>query len=155
VEIYGNRYPASVVDSVLRHEGIDDIVSVTGTVSNQEAMRLFASAEMLFLSLPGRPDGTAGGRISAKTYEYLVTDRPILAAVPPGENREFLRDLPGVTSCEPSDEGAIEAAVERAAAAFFAGSPARFERRSYARSLGYDERAKEFDRVLRDVVGVE
>jgi hypothetical protein len=155
VEIYGNRYPASVVDSVLRHEGIDDVVSVTGVVSNTEAMRLFASAEMLFLSLPGRPDGTAGGRISAKTYEYLVTDRPILAAVPPGENREFLRDLPGVTSCEPSDEVAIEAAVERAAAAFFAGSPARFDRQSYARSLGYDERAKEFDRVLRDVVQAE
>jgi len=155
VEIYGNRYPASVVDSVLRNEGIDDVVSVTGTVSNKEAMQLFASAEMLFLSLPGRPDGTAGGRISAKTYEYLVTDRPILAAVPPGENREFLRDLPGVTSCEPSDESAIEAAVERAAAAFFAGSPARFDRRSYAGSLGYDERAKEFDRVLRDVVRAE
>jgi hypothetical protein len=152
VEIYGNRYPAFVVDSVLRHEGIDDVVSVTGPVPNKEAMRLFASAEMLFLSLPGRPDGTAGGRISAKTYEYLVTDRPILAAVPLGENREFLRDLPGVTCCEPSDERALEAAIERAAVAFFSGSPARFDRRSYSHSLGYDERAKEFDRVLHDVV---
>jgi len=155
VEIYGNRYPASVVDSVLRREGIDDVVSVMGVVSNQEAMQLFASAEMLFLSLPGRPDGTSGGRISAKTYEYLVTDRPILAAVPPGENREFLRDFPGVTSCEPSDEVAIETAVERVAEAFFAGSPARFDRRSYASSLGHDERANEFDRVIRDVVGAK
>jgi len=152
VEIYGNRYPASVVDSVLRRERIDDVVTVTGIVSNQEAMRLFASAEMLFLSLPGRPDGTAGGRISAKTYEYLVTDRPILAAVPPGENLEFLRVFPGVTSCEPSDEAAIAAAVERTAAAFFAGSPVRFDRRSHGRSLGYELRAMEFDRVLRDVM---
>lgn len=153
VEIYGNRYPVSVVDSVLRHEGIDHVVTVTGTVSNDEAVRLFASAEMLFLSLPGRPDGTAGGRISAKTYEYLVTDRPILAAVPPGENQDYLHDLPGVTSCEPTDEGAMERAVEQAAAAFFAGTPVRFDRRTLAQTLGYDERAKEFDRVLREVVG--
>jgi|GEM_PF-502528 len=152
VETYGNRFPSGVVEAVLRREGIDDVVNVVGTVSNDEAMQLFVSAEMLFLSLPGRPDGTAGGRISAKTYEYLVTDRPILAAVPPGENREFLRDFPGVTSCAPNDEAAIEAAVERAASPFFAGSPARFDRGRFEPSLGYDDRARELDRVVREVV---
>jgi len=152
VETYGNRYPAGIVDAVLRREGIADVVNVAGTVSNDEAMQLFASAEMLFLSLPGRPDGSVGGRISAKTYEYLVTDRPILAAVPPGENREFLRDFPGVTLCDPDDEAALEAAIERAAVPFFQGAPARFDRRHSAPSLGYDERARELERVVSDVV---
>lgn len=152
VETYGNRFPPEVIEAVLRREGIEEVVKVAGPVTNDEAMRLAASAEMLFLSLPGRPDGSAGGRISAKTYEYLVTDRPILAAVPPGENREFFSDFPGVTSCDPTDEAAIEAAIEQAAASFFGGSPARFDRRRFEASLGYDDRAHELARVIAEVV---
>ena len=43
-----------------------------------------------------RTDDTPGGRIASKTYEYLMTDRPILAAVPKGENWDYYAGKPGV-----------------------------------------------------------
>ncbi len=84
VEVYGNRYPAGVVNAVLAREGVADVVRLHGPVPHGRAVELARSADLLFMTLPDRVDGSPGGRISAKTYEYLMTDRPILAALPPG-----------------------------------------------------------------------
>ena len=77
---------------------------------------MLARADLLFFTLPRRPDGSRGGRISAKTYEYLLTDRPILAAVPRGENWDYLQGKPGVWLMEPDDEAAMQGRRQRARA---------------------------------------
>ncbi len=147
VEVYGNRYPRAVVDRVLAGEGLAGVVAVHGPVPNARAVELARGADLLFLTLPDRRDGSAGGRISAKTYEYLMTDRPILAALPPGENADFLAAYAGVTVVRPTDVDGMAAAIRAAVAA-----PRRFARP--AADLDYAGRAAAFAAVLDRVAGV-
>lgn len=150
--VYGNKYPQMIVDRALANGGIADVVHVYGTVPNAKAIAIARSADLLFLALPDRPDGTPGGRISAKTYEYLMTDRPVLAAVPPGENRNFLTGRPGVFLVDPSDVVAMANVIEQMAAQKFAGSSVRYDRRALSDELSYDGRAHHFAQVIRRVI---
>jgi glycosyltransferase involved in cell wall biosynthesis len=108
-------------------------------------------ADLLFLTLPARPDGSLGGRISAKTYEYLMTDRPILAAVPKGENWDYLEGKPGVWLVEPTDVAGMAKAITQLAAAKLSGKPLSFNRSELHEQLSYSTRAEEFDKILTKV----
>jgi glycosyltransferase involved in cell wall biosynthesis len=150
--IYGNPYPEEVVARALAAAGIADVVSVNGPVAHERVARLLARADLLFIALPARPDGSRGGRISAKTYEYLATDRPILAAVPRGENWDYLEGKPGVWLAAPDDEETIRAVVEELAARKLAGERVAFDRSALRDELSYDTRARELDAVLRAAI---
>ncbi len=91
-------------------------------VTHREVTAASAAADLLFLTLPTRVDGSPGGRISAKTYEYLTTDRPILAATPAGENRDYLERRAGVWLVDPTDEQGMARVIEDLAAAKFSGA---------------------------------
>lgn len=152
LRIVGNPYPQELVTRALEHAGVQDVVTVQGPVPHERAIAAIAAADMLFMALPDRADGSPGGRISAKTYEYLATDRPILAAVPPGENRDYLEGREGVWLVAPSDEEAMAAAIEELAAAKLSGAPLAFDRSALREELSYDTRAREFDAVLRGAI---
>ena len=57
-----------------------------------------------------------------------MTDRPILAAVPRGENWDYLEGKPGVWLMEPDDEPAMKAALCELARAKADGAPRTFDR---------------------------
>lgn len=154
VDIYGNTFPDTLIEEVLKTEGLRDIVHVHGRIPHAQSLERTVSSHLLFLTLPDRPDGTPGGRISAKTYEYLMTDRPILAAVPPGENQDYLRDKPGVYLAAPHDIDAMAAVIEPLAAQTFAQTPPRVNRTSLHPSLHFEARAEAFDAVLHDTLGM-
>lgn len=151
--VYGNPYPPSVVGRALAAAGVDGVVTVLGPVPHEEIAEILCRADLLFITLPRRVDGSRGGRISAKTYEYLTTDRPILAAVPQGENWDYLTDKPGVWLVEPDDGQGMKKAISELAAAKFAGSPRTFDRDHLQGQLSYDARAAEFATVVR--AGIE
>ncbi len=151
--IRGNPYPADVVARALAAAGVEDVVEVGGPVPHERVARIVAGADLLFLTLPKRLDSSRGGRISAKTYEYLATDLPILAAVPQGENWDYLADKPGVWLVEPDDRRAMRDAIVELAQAKFAGRPLSFDRSGLAEQLSYDTRAREFAAVVR--AGIE
>jgi glycosyltransferase involved in cell wall biosynthesis len=150
--IYGNPYPEDVVARALAAAGIDDVVTVSGPVAHEQVAALLARADLLFITLPSRPDGSRGGRISAKTYEYLATGQPILAAVPRGENRDYLDGRPGVWLVAPDDESGMRNVVERLAQAKLAGKSPAFDRSGLREELSYDTRAREFAAVIRAAV---
>jgi hypothetical protein len=150
--IYGNPYPASLVERALADSGLDGVVTVHGPVPHDQVAGIIARADLLFLTLPDRPDGSRGGRISAKTYEYLATDRPIIAAVPAGENWDYLTDRPGVWLVEPSGERRMTEVIRELADAKFAGRPSSFDRDDLHRELSYDVRADEFSTVLKAAI---
>jgi glycosyltransferase involved in cell wall biosynthesis len=152
MNVFGNQYPESVVQNVLRMHGIADFVRVYPPVPHAEVRDKVRQADLLFMALPERTDGSPGGRISAKTYEYLMTDRPILAAVPNGENREFLVGKPGVYLVEPRDCAAMADVVERLAADVFGGHPQRIDRTELQAGLTNRSRALAFAEVLESVV---
>jgi glycosyltransferase involved in cell wall biosynthesis len=147
--LYGNPYPAAVVERALAGAGVQDVVGFFDPVPHAEVAGILARADLLFLTLPGRPDGSRGGRISAKTYEYLMTDRPILAAVPPGENWDYLADKPGVWLVAPNDARAMKDVIAELVRAKLAGSARAFDRRQLREQLSYRTRAEELAGVIR------
>jgi glycosyltransferase involved in cell wall biosynthesis len=151
--LYGNPYPASVVARAIAGAGVESVVTVVGPVPHDEVADLLGRADLLFLTLPSRLDGSRGGRISAKTYEYLMTDRPILAAVPQGENWDYLADKPGVWLVEPNDRQRMKEVIAELADAKFAGRARTFDRDHLREQLSYEARAAEFATVVR--AGIE
>jgi hypothetical protein len=148
IEVYGNDYPQNVIETVLERAGVAGLVHVLPPVSHEQAAHLTAGADALLIALPDRVDGSPGGRISAKTYEYLMTDRPIIAAVPAGENREFLDGVPGVWQVPPAGVEEMCAALEQLVGPALEGRPRRFERPGQRRAVDYDNLAPAFEGVL-------
>jgi glycosyltransferase involved in cell wall biosynthesis len=146
--VYDNSYPRDVVVRALTAAGIEQVVQVHDAVAHDRVAEILGSADLLFLTLPLRVDRSRGGRISAKTYEYLMTDRPILAALPPGENRDYLSDKPGVWLAEPDDVDALREVIIELATAKFAGRPATFARERVHEEISYTTRAREFQDAI-------
>jgi hypothetical protein len=142
IEIYGSRPDQATVDGLLKTQQITDVVTVHGPVPNAAAIKLAREADLLFLALPDRLDGCLGGRISAKTYEYMMTDRPILAAVPPGENAEFLGSIPGVTIVRPTDSLGMARAI-------IAAIQNNERVRRSVSDISYDKRARTIAKIIR------
>jgi hypothetical protein len=147
--VYGNPYPDAVVARALAGAGVQSVVSVFGPLPHEQVADIVAGADLLFLTLPMRLDSSPGGRISAKTYEYLVTDRPILAAVSDGENRSYLAGKPGVWLTAPDDRQGMAEVVLQLAAAKFAGKPLSFDRSHLHEELSYAARASQFATVVQ------
>jgi hypothetical protein len=153
MSVYDNTYPRAVVERALAAAGIEQVVAVRDAVAHCKVAEIHGKADLLFLTLPRRVDGSRGGRISAKTYEYLMTDRPILGALPRGENWDYLAGKPGVWLAAPDDVGALQEAIVELAAAKFAGTPRTFAREQLREEISYTARAREFEDVIR--AGIE
>ncbi len=149
LQIHGNPYPDDVVARALKDAGVAGVVEVSGPVPHERVAEIMRDADLLFLTLPTRVDGSRGGRISAKTYEYLTTDRPILAAVPRGENWDYLEGKPGVWVVEPDDRQAMREIITELAQAKFEGRAMSFNRDELQDQLSYAGRAGEFSAVIR------
>ncbi len=146
--VYGNPYPAAVAARALASAGVESVVKVLGPFPHEEVADIVCRADLLFLTLPARVDGSRGGRISAKTYEYLMTDRPILAALPQGENWDYLEDKPGVWLVDPDDRERMKEIIAELAAAKFDGRVLTFDRGRLREQISYDTRAAEFANVI-------
>ncbi len=153
LNIYDNRYPSEVVERALAATGIEQVVKMREPVAHAHVAEILTSADLLFLTLPRRVDGSRGGRISAKTYEYLMSDRPILAALPRGENWDYLSDKPGVWLVAPDDVDALRRVIVELADAKFADTPLTFARELVHEEISYVTRAHEFEDAIR--AGIE
>ncbi|HTA35242.1 MAG TPA: glycosyltransferase [Solirubrobacteraceae bacterium] len=148
LSVYDNSYPREVVTRALVAAGVDRVVAVRDPVAHEHVAEILGDADLLFLTLPLRLDRSRGGRISAKTYEYLMTDRPILAALPAGENWDYLADKPGVWLVEPDDAVALREAIIELAAAKLAGEPRSFARERVHEEISYTARAEQFEAAI-------
>jgi glycosyltransferase involved in cell wall biosynthesis len=79
------------------------IVHEHGYQSHAETLDLVRSADLLFLPMQDLPPGVRAGLVPGKTYEYLASGRPILAAVPDGDARELLSEAGTALICGPKD----------------------------------------------------
>jgi glycosyltransferase involved in cell wall biosynthesis len=71
------------------------------------------------------PEGRRVSIVPCKTYEYLASGRPILAAVPDGDARDLLAEADGTFLCRPADTGSMAAAVAAELERWSAGRPTR------------------------------
>jgi glycosyltransferase involved in cell wall biosynthesis len=131
--------------------GVADLVQMPGYVSHADSVALLRSADLLFLPMHALPAGERARIVPGKTYEYLAARRPILAAVPEGDARDFI-EAAGGDVCAPDDIAAMTQILKRHCSAKQSGAdtlpdttfPQRFERRELTREL-----AQALDRVLR------
>ncbi len=119
-------------------------VRMLGYVSHRESVAMLRSADLLFLPLHSLPAGERARIVPGKTYEYLAAQRPILAAVPPGDARDFVIASGMGEVCEPEDVAAMVGILRKRLAARLAGEqppPAetsfyrQFERRELSAKL--------------------
>jgi glycosyltransferase involved in cell wall biosynthesis len=83
-----------------------------GYLDHADSVRLIRSADLLFLGMQDLDPGCRANTVPGKTYEYIASGRPILAAVPPGDARDLLSPLANVRVCAPTDVAAMETAIE-------------------------------------------
>ncbi|MEO9174077.1 MAG: glycosyltransferase, partial [Gaiellales bacterium] len=93
--------------------GLDGL-EIDGFRPHRETLAAMKAADVLLLLVP-----RAGGRglsvLSGKVYEYLASERPILALVPPeGAAAELLRETGAAWIADPDDPGAILDALRAA-----------------------------------------
>ena len=107
-----------------------------GFQQKARTLRLLRDADAALVLLaegPGRADVP-----SAKLFDYLGLDRPVLAVAPPGEVRSILADLDWGVGVDPTPE-AFADGVERIMVAYGRDAPAdplrRFERRGLSGRL--------------------
>jgi glycosyltransferase involved in cell wall biosynthesis len=84
-----------------------------GYLPHEETVALIRSADLLFLPLH---DVRKGGRVAivpCKTYEYLASGKPILAAVPDGDARDLLLRHGTALICGPSDVAGLARGLAR------------------------------------------
>jgi glycosyltransferase involved in cell wall biosynthesis len=123
-------------------------VRFLGYVPHEQSVRLIRTADLLFLPLHDLPPGERLSIVPGKTYEYLASGTPILAAVPDGDARDLLAPSGRALLTRPSDSGAmadhLRAQLSKPARSHGAASDfPRLERRHLTSEL-----AGLFDRVL-------
>lgn len=152
LDIYGNKYPMPLVNKVLAQHGIDHLININGVLPHREVLQKVFGADVLFMALPERNDGSPDARISAKTYEYLMSERPIIAGLSEGENTRFLSRFDGVHIVSPRDVDAMERAIENLATRFFAGESLKATRSQHFETLGVPKKARDFEAVVRHAI---
>ncbi len=143
--------------ALAEHSDVRDMVTIDRYRSHPETIQLQKDAELLFLPMHDLPVGHRATIVPGKTYEYLATGRPILAAVPDGDARDFVENAGTGLLCRPGDVEGMTGLLERQYRAWRAGQPAptpnlefirSFERRHLTERL-----AEEFDRLLGSTRG--
>ncbi len=127
-------------------------VRTPGYLTHNDSLALVRSADLLFLPMQKLPTGRRSTTVPGKTYEYLASGRPVLAAVPEGDARDILIAAGTAQICDPDDTDAMTQALENAARRWERGEispdpdPSVVER--YDRARIADDFAQAFDRAL-------
>jgi glycosyltransferase involved in cell wall biosynthesis len=124
-------------------------VTLTGYQDHRTSVRELVEADLLFLPLHRLPPGVRARIVPGKTYEYLASGRPILAAVPAGDARDLVLAAGAGIAVEPDDVAGIAAAIRT----FMRQAPSPLRPRSelvasFARHELSRRLAENFDRIL-------
>lgn len=128
--VQGSRYP--------------HIYKFSGYLSHSAALQELARADLLFFPMYGLDPGVRSTIVPGKAYEYLASRKPILAAVPEGDARDFMRKAGTGFVCEPDDVAGMARVLHERYAAWIKKSPdftwneafvCQFERRHLAERM--------------------
>jgi glycosyltransferase involved in cell wall biosynthesis len=122
-----------------------------GYVTHAESIELMRSADLLFLPMQNLPLGVRATIVPGKTYEYLASGAPILAAVPDGDARDILQRAGNAILVRPDDVAGMSAAIRSELDRLRAGAPPRTPDPALVARFEYGRLAAELAAVF-DVV---
>lgn len=85
-----------------------------GYLPHDRTLELVRTADLLFLPMHNLPPGSRASIVPGKTYEYLASGQPVLAAVPDGDARDILDAAGNCLLCGPDDVAGIQRAISDA-----------------------------------------
>lgn len=84
-----------------------EFVRFLGYLPHAESVALIQRTDLLFLPMHKIRPGARAGIVPGKTFEYLATGKPILAAVPAGDARDYVQAAGTGLVCAPDDVDAM------------------------------------------------
>jgi glycosyltransferase involved in cell wall biosynthesis len=126
---------------------------IHGFVPHAESIALMRSADLLFLPMHDLPEGVRATVVPGKTYEYLASGRPILAAVPQGDARDLLSEAGTALLCRPNDITGMAEAIVKAYERRAAGERVKTPPAELLRRYEYRHLARDLATVFDDVCG--
>lgn len=144
--------PLTETDRRVARESATRVVE-HGYLPHGETIELIRSADLLFLPMHDMPGGERAGLVPGKTYEYMASGRPVLAAVPDGDARDFLAACGTAELTRPPDEGAMERVISAAIAARDHGEPAPEHRAEAVERFERGRLAEQLAEVLESSLG--
>jgi glycosyltransferase involved in cell wall biosynthesis len=127
-----------------RRSSAAPLVRFAGYVPHERNLELVRTADLLFLPMHNLPHGRRSRIVPGKAYEYMASGRPVLAAVPDGDARDFLSRCGTALLCRPDDADGMVRILDRVYTAWrnggASGCPDReflsqFDRRKLTRDL--------------------
>jgi glycosyltransferase involved in cell wall biosynthesis len=101
--------------------GLGDRLELHPYLPRREVLAIQKDSEALLLLIP-QSGGRGRAVLSAKVFEYLAAERPILAAVPPdGAAADLIRETGAGTVVAPDDMDGLRAAIEHLDAEYRGG----------------------------------
>ncbi|HEX5054341.1 MAG TPA: glycosyltransferase [Planctomycetota bacterium] len=91
--------------------GIGEAVHFHGYVPHRESTAALDRAHAVFVPLHGVPTGERALVVPGKLYEALASERPVLAALPPGDGADLVRHLAAGVVVAPTDADGLAQAV--------------------------------------------
>jgi glycosyltransferase involved in cell wall biosynthesis len=105
--------------------GLEDLVVLHGYVEHRASVAALLAADAVFVPLHGIPAGERALVVPGKLYEALASERPILAALPPGDGADLVHQLEAGVVVPPTDSAAIAAVLGRWTRAHAGGAVVR------------------------------
>lgn len=93
----------NIDEVIIRKSGVESFVKRTGYLSHEDSVDLISDADLLFLPMHTLRPGDRSTFVPGKTYEYMATGNPILAAIPDGDAKDFLKECGTASICQPED----------------------------------------------------
>jgi glycosyltransferase involved in cell wall biosynthesis len=140
--------------SVAEGSPISGCVRFAGYLSHHESVQLVRTADLLFLPMHNLPAGRRSRIVPGKAYEYMASERPILAAVPDGDARDFLEKSGTALLCRPDDVDGMLRQLEQAYTNWKSDAPTMMPNREFVQTFERSRLTKRladfFTEVLAD-----
>ncbi len=92
---------------------ISNCIEFRNYVSHNESVDMLLGADLLFLPMHDLPDWRRSTIVPGKTYEYMAAGKPILAAVPNGDAKDFLAECGTALICGPKNTEEMQEKIEK------------------------------------------
>jgi hypothetical protein len=146
--------PTTMADRrVVEEFGLSSIVRMVGYLDHAASIALLRSANLLFLPMQKLPSAQRSRIVPGKTYEYLASKRPILAAVPAGDAADLVAASGRGSLVAPDDVAGILSALKERYRRYLAGSERSVSNDSHLQRFERRELTSQLSQVFHAAIG--